>query len=466
MYRFSKEQVLDPVFLTKLIRRFQSEQVPRFKRCEDYYRVQTRILQRTMTDGKPNNKLAHGFCRYITNMATSYFAGKPVRYIFKDDESGDLTAEEYKDAVLDVFQDNYIDSLNFEVSKEASKKGIGFYLIFSNEFSNLRIKKMDAEAMIPVYSPSLDEFLEAAVRIWSEYDIDGTLLTKYADVYDDTYIYHFKQEDGDIVYKLYRVPEPHYMKDIPVIIVWNNEEQLGDYEPVITLNDAYDNAQSDTANDMDYFTDAYLCITGVSSMVEDALTGDLDDDGDDEGRRAAVNLRKNRLLFLDEHGQAQWLTKNVNDAANENYKNRLYKDIFFLSQVPALTDENFSGNLSGIAIKYKMTGLEELAIMKENRMRSAQTKMLRIITDFLNMKMNKKWDPDTVEQKYDRNFIENASDVITDVKNLEGIVSRETQLDMMPNSIVPDTAVELDRQKQEAMDAEQLPKVDLSSIGM
>ena len=466
MYRFSKEQVLDPVFLTKLIRRFQNEQVPRFKRCEDYYRVQTQVLQRTMTDGKPNNKLAHGFCRYITNMATSYFAGKPVRYLFKDDESGDLTAEEYKDAILDVFRDNYIDSINFEVSKEASKKGVGFYLLFSNEFSNLRIKKLDAETLIPVYSPSLDEFLEAAVRIWSEYDIDGKLLMEYADVYDDTYIHHFRRGAGEHDYKEFRVPEPHYMKDIPVIIVWNNEEQLGDYEPVITLNDAYDNAQSDTANDMDYFTDAYLCITGASSMVEDALTGDPDDDGDDEGRRAAVNLRKNRLLFLDEHGQAEWLTKNVNDAANENYKNRLYKDIFFLSQVPALTDENFSGNLSGIAIKYKMTGLEELAIMKENRMRSAQTKMLRIITDFLNTKMNKAWDPDTVEQKYDRNFVENISDVITDVKNVEGIVSRETQLDMMPNSIVPDTAAELDRQKQEAMDAEQLPKVDLSSIGM
>lgn len=466
MYRFSKEQVLDPVFLTKLIRRFQNEQVPRFKRCEDYYRVQTQVLQRTMTDGKPNNKLAHGFCRYITNMATSYFAGKPVRYLFKDDESGDLTAEEYKDAILDVFRDNYIDSINFEVSKEASKKGVGFYLLFSNEFSNLRIKKLDAETLIPVYSPSLDEFLEAAVRIWSEYDIDGKLLMEYADVYDDTHIHHFRRSNGEHDYKEFRVPEPHYMKDIPVIIVWNNEEQLGDYEPVITLNDAYDNAQSDTANDMDYFTDAYLCITGASSMVEDALTGDLDDDGDDEGRRAAVNLRKNRLLFLDEHGQAEWLTKNVNDAANENYKNRLYKDIFFLSQVPALTDENFSGNLSGIAIKYKMTGLEELAIMKENRMRSAQTKMLRIITDFLNTKMNKAWDPDTVEQKYDRNFVENISDVITDVKNVEGIVSRETQLDMMPNSIVPDTAAELDRQKQEAMDAEQLPKVDLSSIGM
>lgn len=465
MYKFSKDQVLDPAFLTKLIGRFKSEQIPRFIKNENYYRVQTQVLDRTMTDGKPNNKLAHGFCRYITNMATSYFAGKPIRYLFNQaDEDGEQAAEAYNKAVTAVFKDNYIDSLNFEVSKEASKKGIGFYLLFLNERSQIRIKKMDAETIIPVYSPSLDEFLEAAVRIWSEYDIDGKLLAEYADVYDDRFIYHFEKPSGTGIYRKARDPEQHKLGDIPVIIVWNNEEQLGDYEPVITLNDAYDNAQSDTANDMDYFTDAYLCITGAGSMVEDALTDDGDGGGEDGGKRAAVNLRKNRILFLDDHGQAQWLTKNVNDAANENYKDRLYKDIFFLSQVPSLTDESFSGNLSGIAIKYKMTGLEELAIMKENRMRSAQTKMLRIITDYLNTKMNKNWEPDMVEQKYDRNFVENVSDIITDVRNLDGIVSRETQLGMLPLSVVSDTSAELNRQKQEALEAEQLPKVNIDSI--
>ncbi len=106
-----------------------------------------------------------------------------------------------------------------------------------------------------------------------------------------------------------------------------------------------------------------------------------------------------------------------------------------------------------------MTGLEELAIMKENKMQAAQTKMLRIITDFLNTKMNKNWDPDTVEQKYDRNFVENVSDVITDVRNLEGIVSRETQIDMLPMSIVADTSAELLRQIREAIDAENLPRI-------
>lgn len=450
MYKFSKEQVLDPVFLTKLIRRFKSRELPQFQEKERYYRVQTKILSRSMTEGKPNNKLAHGFCRYITNMATSYFAGKPVRYIF----TGGTEAEEYKSAVKSVFKNNYINSLNFEVSKEASKKGIGFYLIFSNESSQLRIKKIEAEAMIPVYSPSLDEFLEAAVRIWSEYDIDGSLLAEYADIYDKEYIYHYNRECGEIIYKECGEKEPHFMKDVPVIVVWNNEEQMGDYETILSLNDGYDNAQSDTANDADYFTDAYLCIAGASGGLEDALTGEEEDDGEE---KAARNLRKHRILFLDEKGQAQWLTKNVNDTANENYKARLYRDIFFLSQVPALTDESFSGNLSGIAIKYKMTGLEELAIMKENKMQAAQTKMLRIITDFLNTKMNKNWDPDMVEQKYDRNFVENVSDVITDVKNLEGIVSRETQIDMLPMSIVADTSTELLRQMKEAADAEGLP---------
>lgn len=188
MYKFRRDQVLDPEFLTKLVERFKKEYVPRFIRDQQYYEVKTEILKRTMTDGKPNNRLAHGFCRYITNMATSYFAGKPLGYIVEDNE--------YQEALENLFQRNYIDSLNFAVSKEASKKGIGFLLMFLNEKGDLRIKKMDAETIIPVYSSSLDEFLEAAVHIWEDYDIDNTLLCEYADVYDDTFIYHFKRENG------------------------------------------------------------------------------------------------------------------------------------------------------------------------------------------------------------------------------------------------------------------------------
>lgn len=97
-------------------------------------------------------------------------------------------------------------------------------------------------------------------------------------------------------------------------------------------------------------------------------------------------------------------------------------------------------------------------------MRSAQTKMLRIITHFLNTRMNKNWDPDVIEQKYDRNFVDNVSDIITDVRNIEDIVSRETQLGMLPHSVVPDVTAELERQKKEAVEAERLPKVNLDNL--
>lgn len=452
MYKFKKEQVLDPVFLTKLIWKFKNEYIPRFTKDQNYYKVRTEIEKRTMTDGKPNNKLAHGFCRYITNMATSYFAGKPIRYIVPD--------QNYDDALKEVFKNNYIDSLNFEVSKEASKKGIGFYLLFINENAQLRIKKMEAESIIPVYSPSLDEFLEAGVRIWSEYDINGQLKTEYADVYEERYIYHFKRDSGEDIYHESARRDWHMLNDIPIIVVWNNEDRMGDFEPHISLNDAYDNAQSDTANDSDYFTDAYLCISGASDILEGELSGDEDE----EDTKAVKNLRKNRILFLDENGQAQWLIKQTNDTANENYKNRLYKDIFFLSQVPALTDESFAGNLSGVAIKYKLIGLEELAIMKENCFRSAQTKMLSIITGYLNLLKNKEWDSDMVEQKYDRNFTENLSEMIENATKLEGIVSHETQLGMLPADIVGDTAAELETIRKEALEAENLSKVDAVNL--
>lgn len=51
MYKFRRDQVLDPEFLTKLVERFKKEYVPRFIRDQQYYEVKTEILKRTMTDG-------------------------------------------------------------------------------------------------------------------------------------------------------------------------------------------------------------------------------------------------------------------------------------------------------------------------------------------------------------------------------------------------------------------------------
>ena len=62
-----------------------------------------------------------------------------------------------------------------------------------------------------------------------------------------------------------------------------------------------------------------------------------------------------------------------------------------------------------------------------------------------------------MEQKYERNFIDNDADIISNARQVEGIVSHETQLGMLPGSIVDDAQEELLRIRQEAADEEQIP---------
>lgn len=441
MYRYTVKKLLNESILTEIINDFKINYIPRFDKLERYYNAKNKILERYIEPPKPNNKLAHGFCKYITNMATSYFVGNPVRYIVDGEES-------FKDALTEILDDNYTDSMNFEIAKEMSKCGISYEVLFVNEKGKLKSQKFTAKDIIPIYSNSMGEFLTAAIRIWSEQDIDQMESTEYAAVYTDSEIWTFKKKASQTVYELLNV-EKHMFDDVPVLVYWNNEEQKGDYEDVISLIDAYDKTQSDTANDFEYFTDAYLLISGAG--------GGIVSDDEEEREKASRTLREERILYA-EDGDMKWLIKDVNDTAVENYKNRLYKDIFFLSQVPALSDESFSGNLSGVAIRYKLSALEELAISKENKFRAAQQKKLKLITAFINTKFNKSYDYKTITQKYERNFIDNTSEVIEDVVKLEGIVSRETQLEMLP--MVENPTEELERINQEKLNEEDLPKTD------
>ena len=111
MYKFSIEQVLEEKFLTRLVEKFRAREIPKYDRLDRYYDSENDAIRlRSMKSGKPNNKIIHGFARYISNMATSYFMGKPIRYQVED--------EGYHEAIQDYLKDTY--NYNYEISKAAS----------------------------------------------------------------------------------------------------------------------------------------------------------------------------------------------------------------------------------------------------------------------------------------------------------------------------------------------------------
>ncbi|MGQ2227156.1 phage portal protein, partial [Fructobacillus fructosus] len=178
----------------------------------------------------------------------------------------------------------------------------------------------------------------------------------------------------------YNVAKTDKLSTLPVVEFWNNTQRMGDFDGVISLIDAYDAAQSDTANYMQDSNDAMLVIKGD---IDDLLDGaDLFGNPDDEEyleklaeqkKKLMASIKEARTLFLKSGstgtGQqttvsADYIHKQYDTAGVEAYKNRLYKNIHSFSRTPDVSDENFASNASGVAMQYKQLGVIQLAKTK------------------------------------------------------------------------------------------------------
>lgn len=223
--------------------------------------------------------------------------------------------------------------------------------------------------------------------------------------------------------------EPHYFGLVPVVEYKNNEQEVGDFETVIPLIDAYDKLESDSLNDFEYFTDAYLVLSGVSADSDDIK-----------------QMKENRVLLLDEDSSASWLIKNGNDTNIQNIKDRVQTDIHKFAKVPDLSDESFSGNTSGIAIKYKLYGTETIISTKERKFQKGLQRRIELLFNILALKgMNYDWR--SIDINFTRNLPSNINEVADIVQKLAGTVSRETLLAQIP--CVTNITAEIERIKEE-----------------
>ena len=153
---------------------------------------------------------------------------------------------------------------------------------------------------------------------------------------------------------IFQSREPSYFGKVQVTEFLNNARGRGDFEGVLTLIDAYNLLQSDRINDKEQLADALLAIEN----------GSFGDDEDERSETAAF-IKREKILELDQGGKAYWLVKSMNEDQVEILKKAIKDDIHEFSKIPCLTDENFVGNSSGVAMKYKLLGLEDLGKTKE-----------------------------------------------------------------------------------------------------
>ena len=374
---------------------------------------------------KPNNKIANAYANLITSTLIGYFVGEPISYTADDDN---VLSE-----LQMLFEYNDEADENAELAKQASIYGVAYELLYMEKQDEgmgrpmLRFHALDTRECIPIYDDTIEKDLIAFIRYYTVEDILTGKEKLVVELITDTEINRY--ESGIAGGLVFVESSLHYFGMVPIAVYKNNEELMGDFEPVLSLIDAYDTMESDTVNDFDYFVDAYLALYG--------FTADSDD---------IVKMKENRVLLMDEGTNAEWLIKNTDDQNTENMKVRLDKDIHKFSHCPDMSDENFAGNSSGVAIQYKLLGTENLISGKERKFKRGLQQRLELISRIQGL-IGSDFDWRAIDISFRRNIPANLSEVATMVSQLSGIVSNETLLAQIP--FVDDVAAEHDKLQQE-----------------
>lgn len=426
MYRLAADEELTDAKLCQFMQQHAVEATFRYKRLIDAYKTDYPIFYEPWKPKwKPDNRIAVNFAKYIVDTMNGFFIGHPVKLTV---DEGNEEVEKYVE-FLDQYNDQ--DDNNAELSKICSIFGKGYEMYYVDELGNIGITYLSPMDAFMVYDDSVLCRERYFVRLYT--DTDGVL---HGSVSDDTKVRWFVQK-GRLIWE--NDEKIHGFDGVPATEYVENEEHMGIFEPVLTMIDAYNKAISEKANDVDYFADAYLKVLGTM----------LDED-------EIKHVRDDRIINFDGDTEkliVEFLQKPDGDTTQEHLIDRLEKLIFQISMVANISDENF-GTSSGIALKYKLQAMSNLEKTKERKFTSGMNRRYRLI--FSNPVSHTKGigadDWVKVHPHFTPNFPANVLEESQIAGNLEGIVSKETQLGVL--SIVDNATDEIKKIESEQQSSE------------
>ena len=406
----------------------------RLDKLQRYYLGKHDVLNRKKESGVPNNKIVCNHAKEISDTATGYFIGNPITYTGK--QLGKLT---------EWFGMCAIDNVDMSVAKDMSKFGRGYELICmsDDEVSVPKSYCIHPKDIFVVYDDTVVHNPLFAVYYYPVLDADENHLGYKVWVYTKNICMLF---NTDTVFKQEILSEEHdiFFGDVPIIEYSNNEEQQGDFEQVIGLLDAYNLLMSDRVNDKEQFVDAIL-------LLINAMLGD-----DDEERNESIELLKQKkMLELPAESDARYLTRTFDESGVEILKKALEQDIHKFANVPCMSDENFVGNASGVAMEYKLLGLEMLTKIKESNFKKGLKRRIKMYGAIAKIK-----GCGTIgeaEPVFTRGLPKNITELSDIVSQLSGIVPDKILLSILPFVKDAEEAIKLlkEQKAENAKEAQQ-----------
>lgn len=403
----------------RIIRQLISKHISKvgdLKKNMAYYQGKHKILE----DAKRENRLVCNHAKDISDTASSYFIGNPVTYK-SDADIKNLTDSLETAGADETDGDNGLDLSIYGLAYE--------YVYVKENENNLLTKNLSPENTFMVKDDSIEENELFAVYYYVRKDDSGTGPEHYiATVLTPNYKYELDIQNNEVPQLTTELPVPHYLGEIPIIEYLNNKLAIGDFELQIPLIDAYNALMSDRITDKEQFIDAILAIYGT-------LLSDEDEPGTEEEdqniKKAKERLKKYKVLEMPDTAKAEYLTRTFDESGVEILKKAIEQDIHKFSHIPCMSDESFGGNVSGVAMEFKLLGMENITKIKTRYYRKGLRKRIRIFCNYLALH-GKSVDPAGITMTFTRALPKNLLEISQIVANLWGKVSRKTLLSQVP----------------------------------
>ena len=386
---------------------------PDRQRLYDYYRGEQPVNKGEAVRGRPNNLLRAPFPRYITEVHTGYFLGIPPALAYGEAAAGERYAALSRDLDLP--------HLYFDLGRDLSICGAGFALVWA-ERSGVRLCRCDPCDCFAIRSGEAGSPLLAAVRLLAggKGETRGVLYTAerlIPFVWDGTGV-------------TLGTAEENLLHTIPLLPFYNNCQGVGDFEMVTGLVDAYNVLLSGALDDMQSVANAFLALYGMQGTTQK----DID------------NANRTRILSLSEGGRAEFVVKNLNHEALGQLETNLRRSILQLSMTPDLCDEHFAGNSSGVALQYKLWGIEQVRAAKERTFTDGLRGLLAVLTAGERL-MGRNIDLMGGTAAFYKNLPQDNSALAETLLSLSPVLSAQTILENLP--WVTDVQEELRRKAAE-----------------
>ena len=413
MFYVNKNTNLDSLLLQKMISKFRVEVEPKLQRYKNYYDGKQAILNKAYADAsKPCSRTVINYCKNIVDSYDGYLA--TPGYI-------SYRSEQDIDDIMNILRYNDYAAEDADFLLNALIYGVAAELMYIDETGHTRFRLINPTTCFGVCDDSLTGDLLYFVRMYKVNDWDESD-TYNVDVYSDYDVKHYTM-NGANGYLSFVSEEPHYFSQCPAnIFTLPDEKSI--FDSIMSLQDAANELVSSEIDDYSAFCDAYLTLIGVDADVEDISS-----------------MKENRVLVLPDGAAAQWLTKNANDTQVENILKRIHESIYRIAQCPDFSSESFVGGVSsGVAIRYRLTGMETKAGKIEGEMKKALQRRVEIICGIASLKLGEEVFRD-ISIDFKRNIPEDYTSIINMINSLKGTVSDSTLLSLLP--FVEDVNAEL-----------------------